>query len=35
MAGVAAGLLGIGGGMVKGPIMLEMGILPPVQSAVN
>ncbi|KAF1782685.1 Transmembrane protein TauE-like [Phytophthora cactorum] len=33
MAGVAAGLLGIGGGMVKGPIMLEMGILPPVQSA--
>uniref|UniRef100_M4B3V4 Uncharacterized protein n=1 Tax=Hyaloperonospora arabidopsidis (strain Emoy2) TaxID=559515 RepID=M4B3V4_HYAAE len=33
LAGVAAGLLGIGGGMVKGPIMLEMGILPPVQSA--
>ncbi|KAL3674117.1 hypothetical protein V7S43_000064 [Phytophthora oleae] len=33
MAGVAAGLLGIGGGMVKGPIMLEMGILPGVQSA--
>lgn len=33
VAGVAAGLLGIGGGMVKGPIMLEMGILPPVQSA--
>ncbi|GMF18077.1 unnamed protein product [Phytophthora fragariaefolia] len=33
MAGVAAGLLGIGGGMVKGPIMLEMGILPAVQSA--
>ncbi|TDH68857.1 hypothetical protein CCR75_005266 [Bremia lactucae] len=33
MAGVCAGLLGIGGGMVKGPIMLEMGILPPVQSA--
>ncbi|GMF19751.1 unnamed protein product [Phytophthora lilii] len=32
-AGVAAGLLGIGGGMVKGPIMLEAGILPPVQSA--
>jgi uncharacterized membrane protein YfcA len=32
-AGVAAGLLGIGGGMVKGPIMLEMGILPAVQSA--
>ncbi|KAG1693442.1 hypothetical protein DVH05_023525 [Phytophthora capsici] len=33
MAGVSAGLLGIGGGMVKGPIMLEMGILPGVQSA--
>lgn len=33
IAGIAAGLLGIGGGMVKGPIMLEMGILPPVQSA--
>ncbi|RLN91066.1 hypothetical protein BBJ28_00022145 [Nothophytophthora sp. Chile5] len=33
IAGVAAGLLGIGGGMVKGPIMLEVGILPPVQSA--
>ncbi|POM77048.1 LOW QUALITY PROTEIN: Hypothetical protein PHPALM_5629, partial [Phytophthora palmivora] len=26
-AGVAAGLLGIGGGMVKGPIMLEAGLL--------
>ncbi|KAL7679762.1 putative transmembrane protein TauE [Plasmopara halstedii] len=33
LAGMCAGLLGIGGGMVKGPIMLEMGILPPVQSA--
>ncbi|KAI9986970.1 hypothetical protein PInf_026076 [Phytophthora infestans] len=32
-AGVAAGLLGIGGGMVKGPIMLETGVLPAVQSA--
>ncbi|KUF92789.1 hypothetical protein AM588_10003786 [Phytophthora nicotianae] len=32
-AGVAAGLLGIGGGMVKGPIMLEAGVLPAVQSA--
>ncbi|GLD94042.1 hypothetical protein PINS_up002653 [Pythium insidiosum] len=32
-AGIAAGLLGIGGGMVKGPIMLDMGVLPPVQSA--
>lgn len=25
-AGIAAGLLGIGGGMVQGPLMLEMGI---------
>lgn len=33
LAGVCAGLLGIGGGMVKGPIMLEMGIWPQVQSA--
>ncbi|KAG7389584.1 hypothetical protein PHYBOEH_007402 [Phytophthora boehmeriae] len=33
VAGVAAGLLGIGGGMVKGPIMLEAGVLPVVQSA--
>ncbi|TMW56184.1 hypothetical protein Poli38472_008832 [Pythium oligandrum] len=32
-AGVAAGLLGIGGGMVQGPLMLGMGVLPPVQSA--
>jgi uncharacterized membrane protein YfcA len=32
-AGVAAGLLGIGGGMVQSPIMLEMGVLPAVQSA--
>ncbi|ETL26975.1 hypothetical protein L916_19424, partial [Phytophthora nicotianae] len=32
-AGVAAGLLGIGGGMVKGPIMLEAGVLPAVQTA--
>ncbi|ETW03730.1 hypothetical protein, variant 1 [Aphanomyces invadans] len=33
VAGIAAGLLGIGGGMVKGPVMLENGILPPVQSS--
>ncbi|EQC34957.1 hypothetical protein SDRG_07754 [Saprolegnia diclina VS20] len=32
-AGVAAGLLGIGGGMVKGPVMLENGILPVVQTS--
>ena len=27
-AGVAAGLLGIGGGMIKGPLLLEMGLVP-------
>lgn len=32
-AGVAAGLLGIGGGMLKGPIMLEMGLPPRVVAA--
>jgi len=32
-AGIAAGLLGIGGGMLKGPIMLEMGLPPSVVSA--
>ncbi|RLN54740.1 hypothetical protein BBJ29_008851 [Phytophthora kernoviae] len=34
-AGVAAGLLGIGGGMVKGPLLLEMGLLPLVSSATS
>ncbi|KAH7478972.1 hypothetical protein PRIC1_009474 [Phytophthora ramorum] len=34
-AGVAAGLLGIGGGMVKGPLLLEMGLLPQVSSATS
>ncbi|KAH9115195.1 hypothetical protein LEN26_009435 [Aphanomyces euteiches] len=33
LAGIAAGLLGIGGGMIKGPVMLENGILPPVQTS--
>jgi uncharacterized membrane protein YfcA len=32
-AGIAAGLLGIGGGMLKGPIMLEMGLPPKVVAA--
>eukprot|EP00802_Teleaulax_amphioxeia_P025712 Tamp_26610.p1 GENE.Tamp_26610~~Tamp_26610.p1 ORF type:complete len:269 (+),score=27.46 Tamp_26610:82-807(+) len=32
-AGVCAGLLGIGGGMLKGPIMLEMGLPPSVVAA--
>lgn len=33
LAGVAAGGLGIGGGMVKTPLMLELGILPSVAAA--
>jgi len=32
-AGLFAGLFGIGGGVVKGPLMLEMGILPEVSAA--
>mmetsp|Transcript_5353 Transcript_5353/g.12274 ORF Transcript_5353/g.12274 Transcript_5353/m.12274 type:complete len:228 (-) Transcript_5353:173-856(-) len=32
-AGVAAGMLGIGGGILKGPIMIEMGVPPPVVAA--
>ncbi|RLN93478.1 hypothetical protein BBJ28_00008658 [Nothophytophthora sp. Chile5] len=34
-AGVAAGLLGIGGGMVKGPLLLEMGLIPQVSAATS
>jgi uncharacterized membrane protein YfcA len=34
-AGVAAGLLGIGGGMVKGPLLLEMGLHPQVAAATS
>jgi len=30
IAGVAAALLGVGGGMVTGPLMLELGVLPEV-----
>lgn len=33
VAGVIAGLIGIGGGMVLGPLMIQMGILPQVSSA--
>jgi len=33
VAGVLAGLVGVGGGMVLGPMMLELGILPQVSSA--
>mmetsp|Transcript_17941 Transcript_17941/g.57756 ORF Transcript_17941/g.57756 Transcript_17941/m.57756 type:complete len:250 (+) Transcript_17941:3-752(+) len=32
-AGLCAGMFGIGGGIVKGPLMLEMGMLPAVSSA--
>jgi len=33
IAGVFAGLFGVGGGIVKGPLMLEMGVDPPVAVA--
>merc|ERR1712196_105269 len=33
IAGVFAGMFGIGGGIVKGPLMLAMGIHPKVSSA--
>lgn len=33
LSGLFAGLFGVGGGIVKGPLMLEMGILPSVASA--
>merc|ERR1719486_1430829 len=32
-AGIFAGLFGVGGGIVKGPLMLEMGVQPAVASA--
>jgi len=35
IAGLCAGLFGIGGGIVKGPLMLEMGVLPQVASATS
>merc|ERR1719273_2279252 len=35
LAGLFAGLFGIGGGIVKGPLMLEMGTLPQVASATS
>ena len=34
-AGIVAGLIGIGGGMVLGPMMLQMGVDPRVSSAVT
>merc|ERR1712187_461542 len=33
IAGVFAGLFGVGGGIVKGPLMLEMGVNPSVAAA--
>lgn len=35
VAGLFAGLFGIGGGIVKGPLMLEMGVHPSVASATS
>jgi len=35
IAGICAGLFGIGGGIVKGPLMLEMGTSPAVASATS
>ena len=32
-SGIFAGLFGVGGGIVKGPLMLEMGVQPAVASA--
>eukprot|EP00811_Abedinium_folium_P027012 NODE_4042_length_1944_cov_8.919097.p1 GENE.NODE_4042_length_1944_cov_8.919097~~NODE_4042_length_1944_cov_8.919097.p1 ORF type:complete len:547 (+),score=199.20 NODE_4042_length_1944_cov_8.919097:66-1706(+) len=33
LAGMCAGMFGIGGGIVKGPLMLEMGVIPEVAAA--
>jgi len=35
VAGLAAGFLGVGGGMIAGPLMLEMGILPQVAAVTS
>ena len=35
LAGVAAGLLGIGGGLVLGPMLLEMNVIPRVSAATS
>jgi len=35
LAGLCAGMFGIGGGIIKGPLMLEMGMLPEVSSATS
>lgn len=33
VAGLFAGLFGVGGGIIKGPLLLEMGVPPPISSA--
>ena len=35
LAGLCAGMFGIGGGIIKGPLMLEMGLSPDVSSATS
>eukprot|EP00743_Colponemidia_sp_Colp-15_P007836 GILK01008486.1.p1 GENE.GILK01008486.1~~GILK01008486.1.p1 ORF type:complete len:545 (-),score=85.29 GILK01008486.1:211-1803(-) len=35
VAGIAAGMLGIGGGMILGPMLLEMGMVPQVSAATS
>ena len=35
LAGVVAGFFGVGGGIVKGPLMLEMGVTPEVAAATS
>ncbi|KAK9864853.1 hypothetical protein WJX84_005030 [Apatococcus fuscideae] len=35
LAGLVAGLFGIGGGVIKGPLMLEMNVLPDVAAATS
>jgi uncharacterized membrane protein YfcA len=34
-AGVIAGMFGVGGGIVKGPLMLHLGVLPEVAAATS
>jgi Sulfite exporter TauE/SafE len=35
LAGVIAGMFGVGGGIVKGPLMLHLGMLPEVAAATS
>jgi uncharacterized membrane protein YfcA len=35
LAGVVAGMFGVGGGIVKGPLMLHLGVLPEVAAATS